>query len=404
MSDHQILIVGGGAAGIAVAASLYKRDSSLQIAIVEPSDTHYYQPGWTMVGGGVFRKEETARSTASVMPEFVTHIKGAVATFAPEESSVTLEDGTSLSYDYLVVAAGCKLDWSAVEGLEETLGKNGVTSNYRYDLAPYTWELVQKTKGGEAIFTQPGMPIKCAGAPQKAMYLSCSAWKKENRLDQINVTFCNAGPVLFGCADYVPPLMEYVTGYGINLDFGHNLVKVDGPNQTAYFKVAKEDGEPEIVERKFDMLHVCPPQTAPDFIANSPLAPEGSWMAVDQETLQSTVAPNVFGLGDVTSTPNAKTAAAARKQAPLVAENLIAAMKNAKMPRTYDGYGSCPLTVEHGKIILAEFGYGGKVMPSFPWDSTKPRRAAWFLKKSVLPWVYWQAMLKGKEWVTKTTT
>ena len=404
MAHHQILIVGGGAGGIAVAASLHKRDSGLDIAIIEPADTHYYQPGWTMVGGGVFTKEQTARAMSSVMPGFVTHFKGAAATFQPDDNSVTLENGDVVTYDYLVVAAGFKLDWGAVEGLEETLGKNGVTSNYRYDLAPYTWELVQKMRGKEAIFTQPPMPIKCAGAPQKAMYLSCSEWEKTGRLDQVNVTFCNAGPVLFGCADYVPPLMKYVDRYGINLDFSHNLVKVDGPNQTAYFKVAAEGKEPEIVERKFDMLHVCPPQSAPDFIANSPLAPEGGWMAVNQETLQSTVAPNVFGLGDVTSTPNAKTAAAARKQAPLVAENLIAQMQNINLPRVYDGYGSCPLTVEHGKIILAEFGYGGKVMPSFPWDSTKPRHMAWLLKKSVLPSVYWNAMLKGREWLTDTTT
>ena len=259
-------------------------------------------------------------------------------------------------------------------------------------------------RGKEAIFTQPPMPIKCAGAPQKAMYLSCSTWTQAGKIKDINVSFCNAGPVLFGCADYVPPLMKYVDSYGINLDFGHNLVKVDGPNQTATFKVTKEGEDPQMVERKFDMLHVCPPQCAPDFIKDSPLANEGGWMAVDQATLQSTVAPNIFGLGDLTSTPNAKTAAAARKQAPIVANNLIAQMKNAAMPQAYDGYGSCPLTVEHGKIILAEFGYGGKLMPSFPWDSTKPRRSAWFLKKSVLPWVYWNAMLKGKEWLAKTTS
>ena len=254
-----------------------------------------------MVGAGHFKKEETARSTASVMPSYVTHIKGTVASFQPNENTVMLEDGKTLSYHFLVVAAGLKLDWAAIEGLEDALGKNGVTSNYRYDLAPYTWELVQKMRGKEAIFTQPPMPIKCAGAPQKAMYLSCSSWTAADKIKDINVSFCNAGPVLFGCPDYVPPLMKYVESYGINLDFGHNLVKVDGPNQTATFKVIKEGEEPQMVERKFDMLHVCPPQCAPDFIKNSPFANEGGWMAVDQATLQSTIAPNVFGLGDVTS-------------------------------------------------------------------------------------------------------
>jgi sulfide:quinone oxidoreductase len=403
MTKHQIVIVGGGSAGIATASSLRSRDASLDIAIIEPSDQHFYQPGWTMVGAGIFTKGQTVRSTDSVWPSGIKRINGAVSAFSPDKNTVTLNDGSEVHYEFLVVAAGLKLDWDAVEGLENALGKNGVTSNYRFDLAPYTWDLVQKMQGKTAIFTQPPMPIKCAGAPQKAMYLSCDAWLKAGKLNGIDVSFCNAGPVLFGCAPYVPPLMEYVKKYDITLDFGHNLVKIDGPNQKAWFKVTKDGEEPELVERKFDMIHVCPPQCAPDFIKDSPLSGAAGWVDVDQATLQHTTYDNVFGLGDVTSTPNAKTVAAARKQAPIVAQNLISKIKGQSLEPLYDGYGSCPLTVENGKIILAEFGYGGKIMPSFPWDSTKPRRAAWFLKKSILPWVYWNFMLKGREWLTKTS-
>ena len=403
MTKHQIVIVGGGSAGIATASSLRSRDASLDIAIIEPSDQHFYQPGWTMVGAGIFTKGQTVRSTDSVWPSGIKRINGAVSAFSPDKNTVTLNDGSEVHYEFLVVAAGLKLDWDAVEGLENALGKNGVTSNYRFDLAPYTWDLVQKMQGKTAIFTQPPMPIKCAGAPQKAMYLSCDAWLKAGKLNGIDVSFCNAGPVLFGCAPYVPPLMEYVKTYDIALDFGHNLVKIDGPNQKAWFKVTKDGEEPELVERKFDMIHVCPPQCAPDFIKDSPLSGAAGWVDVDQATLQHTTYDNVFGLGDVTSTPNAKTVAAARKQAPIVAQNLISKIKGQSLEPLYDGYGSCPLTVENGKIILAEFGYGGKIMPSFPWDSTKPRRAAWFLKKSILPWVYWNFMLKGREWLTKTS-
>ena len=404
MTNHQVIIVGGGAAGIATASSLLKRDNSLDIAIIEPADEHFYQPGWTMVGAGVFDKNQTVRTMDAVWPQGIKRIKGAVKSFEPDSQTVTLEDGSAISYDFLVVAAGLKLDWDAVEGLNEALGKNGVTSNYRFDLAPYTHNLVENMQGKTAIFTQPPMPIKCAGAPQKAMYLSCDIWSKAGKLKDLEVSFCNAGPVLFGCAPYVPPLMEYVKKYEIDLDFGHNLIKIDGPKQKAWFKVTKEGEDPQVVERKFDMIHVCPPQCAPDFIKESPLAGAGGWVDVDQATLQHTKFENIFALGDVTTTSNAKTAAAARKQAPIVAKNLIAKLNGQSLASTYDGYGSCPLTVENGKIILAEFGYGGKVMPSFPWDSTKPRRAAWFLKKSILPWVYWNVMLKGREWITKTTS
>ena len=401
--SYQILIVGGGAAGLATAASLHNRDRSLEIAIVEPADKHYYQPGWTMVGAGIFQKEETCRDMDSVWPASVERIRNAVKSFDPKNNTVTLNDKTKIGYEILIVASGLKLDWDAIEGLTDSLGHNGVTSNYNYDLAPYTWQLVQEFQGKDAIFTMPGMPIKCAGAPQKAMYLSCDHWQKTGRLSGMNVSFCNAGPVLFGCATYVPPLMKYVDKYGINLDFGHNLTKIDGASKTAWFKVTKEGEEPQMIERKFDMIHVCPPQCAPDFISKSPLANAGGWVDVDQETLQHTGFPNVFSLGDVASTPNAKTAAAARKQAPIVAQNVKAFMAGRELKPLYDGYGSCPLTVEKGKIILAEFGYGGKVMPSFPWDSTKARRSAWMLKKTVLPKVYWGAMLKGREWLTRTT-
>ena len=403
---HDVVIVGGGAAGIAAAASLLARAPKLDIAIIEPADVHYYQPGWTMVGAGVFEPKVTRRDMAGLIPNGVKWIKAAVAAFEPQDHAVILEGCRVVKYKKLVVAPGLKLNWAGIEGLEETLGKNGVTSNYRYDLAPYTWELVQNLKGGKALFTQPPMPIKCAGAPQKAMYLSCDHWFRHSTLKNTSVEFLNAGPVLFGIADYVPPLMEYIKKYGVELSFSHTLFRIDGPAKTAWFKRTGKDGVVDVVERKFDMIHVVPPQTAPDFIRVSPLANEAGWVDVDQASLQHKKFPDIYSLGDVMNAPNAKTAAAARKQAPVVAENLLKDMGliTDKRRAAYDGYGSCPLTVERGKIVLAEFGYGGKRLPSFPkWfiDDLKPSRAAWLLKERVLPPVYWQAMLKGREMMAK---
>ncbi|MDG5747628.1 FAD/NAD(P)-binding oxidoreductase [Qipengyuania sp. XHP0207] len=395
--SHTIVIVGGGAAGIATAASLLKRRSGLDIAIIEPADTHAYQPGWTMVGGGIFKPEVTRRSMASVMPKAVTWIRQAAKSFQPEANEVTLEGGSIVRYEALVVAPGIRLAWEKIEGLEDTLGKNGVTSNYRYDLAPYTWELVQKLRSGRAIFTQPPMPIKCAGAPQKAMYLSCDHWLRAGVLRDIDVEFCNAGGVLFGVADYVPALMGYIEKYGVDLSLGHTLVSVDGPAQEAVFMT--DEGE---VSREFDMLHVVPPQVAPQFLSDSPLAAESGFTDVDQHTLRHNRYDNVYGLGDAGSMPNAKTAAAVRKQSPVVAVNVLQQLDGHGPRAGYDGYGSCPLTVERGKIVLAEFGYGGKLMPSFPeWiiDGTKPQRLSWMLKADVLPWIYWNGMLKGREWL-----
>ena len=403
-ASYEIVIVGGGAGGIAVAASLKSRAPDLSIAIIDPADIHYYQPGWTMVGGGIFDAQDTAKTMGSLIPRGVKWIKAAVAAFEPQNNAVILDGCRVVKYDRLVVCPGLKLDWGRVKGLEETLGRNGVTSNYRYDLAPYTWQLVQEMSKGRALFTQPPMPIKCAGAPQKALYLSGDTWFRRGVLKDIDIQFMNAGGVLFGVKDYVPALEEYIRKYDATLNFFHNLVAVDGPARKATFEVTKPDAEPARVEVEFDMMHVCPPQTAPDFIRVSPLADAAGWVDVDQATLRHKTCDNIWSLGDVMNAPNAKTAAAARKQAPTVAENIVADIAGRSPVAQYDGYGSCPLTVDRGKIVVAEFGYGGRLKPSFPSfliDGTKPSRAAWFLKEKMLPPIYWKAMLKGKEWMAK---
>jgi sulfide:quinone oxidoreductase len=403
-ATYDVVVVGAGAAGISVASSLLARAPDLDIAVVDPADIHYYQPGWTLVGGGVFQADETVRTLASVLPPKVHWIKAAAAAFEPDRDVVLLEGCRAIKYHRLVVCPGLKLDWHKVDGLVDTLGQNGVTSNYRFDLAPYTWELVQKLKSGTALFTQPPMPIKCAGAPQKAMYLSADHWLRTGCLKDIKIEFLNAAPVLFGVKDYVPALMEYVERYGIDLMFQHNLVAVDGPARKAWFKRTGEDGKTTTVERTFDMMHVCPPQAAPDFIRVSPLADAAGWVDVDQNTLRHKRYDNIYSLGDAMNAPNAKTAAAARKQAPVVARNLLADVGRVSGIAHYDGYGSCPLTVERGKIVLAEFGYGGKLLPSFPaWliDGRRPTRLAWLLKEKILPPLYWKGMLKGREWLAK---
>lgn len=406
-ATHDIVIVGGGAAGIAAAASLKARKPDADIALIDPADIHYYQPGWTMVGGGIFDPSTTAKTLASLIPTGIHWIKAAVAAFEPEKNAVILDGCRVVKYRALIVAPGLKLNWAGIDGLVETLGRNGVTSNYRYDLAPYTWELVQGLKRGRAFFTQPPMPIKCAGAPQKALYLSGDHWYRNSSLNNIEIDFFNAGAVLFGVKDYVPALMRYIERYRANLRFQHRLTRVDGAAKRAWFLKTDADGSQSTIETDFDMIHVVPPQVAPDFIRVSPLADAGGWVDVDQGTLRHKTHPGIYSLGDVMDAPNAKTAAAARKQAPIIAHNVL---KDLGMisggDAIYDGYGSCPLTVERGKIVLAEFGYGGKLLPSFPrWliDGTKPNHLAWLLKERMLPPIYWKAMLKGREWMARPT-
>lgn len=396
---HEIVIVGGGAAGISVAASLLARDSSLRLAIVEPSDKHYYQAAFTLVGANAFDPEKTVRDELTCIPAGVSWVRGVVEQLNPDENALALTprdaDGpTRLSYDYLVVCPGLSLTWGAIDGLEATIGKNGVCSNYQHEYALYTRECLNSATSGKLIFTQPPMPIKCAGAPQKIMYLAANTLERKAMLDRFELAFHTATPTLFGVADFVPSLMSYIDRYRVDLNLSSNLIAIDGASQKATFRQGDKD-----VIQDFDVIHVVPPQAAPAFVANSPCADDSGWLDVDQFTLQSNTHENVFGVGDVINAPNAKTAAAVRKQVPVVCENLLAKMHGRDFSAGYNGYGACPLTVEHGKVVLAEFGYGGRLLPSFPVDNTRPSRIAWVLKRYMMPYIYWDLMLKGREWL-----
>lgn len=392
---HQIVVVGGGSAGITISATLLRKDKSLDIAVIEPSDIHYYQPAFTLVGGGEFHADDTHQPESKVIPPGAKWIQDAVASFDPDGNSLTLKGGDRVEYDYLVVCPGIQLDWGKIQGLEATLGKNGVCSNYLLQHANYTWECIRNFKGGKALFTQPAMPIKCAGAPQKIMYMAADHFKKNNISAEIN--FNTTLPAMFGVPLFSEALMGVVARYGIRADFKSSLVAIDGNKKEAVFEVEDAQGAKSRVTKGFDMIHVTPPQSAPDFLKGSPIGDAAGWVDVDPGTLQHRKYGNVFGLGDATNTPNAKTAAAARLQAPLVAKGLLAKIRNAPEPKPYDGYGACPLLTSKNSVMLAEFCYNGKVTPTFPVDPRKERYSYWLLKKFAFPFIYWKIMLKGIE-------
>lgn len=391
-----VLIIGGGAAGVSVANNMRRQNRTIDIALVEPSETHYYQPGFTIVGGGAYTLKQTARQEADLIHPSVKWIKDYAETFQPGDNTVTLRSGDVIAYDYLVVCPGLQLDWDKIDGLRETLGKNQVCSNYSPETVEYTWECIQQIESGTALFTQPPMPIKCAGAPQKIMYLAADRFRKKGILDKFTIEFCNAGPGLFGVPFFAKALGKVVADYGIKTSFNHNLIGIDGDAKMATFEVTDSNGNKERVTKAFDMIHVTPPQSAPDFIKQSPLANAAGWVDVHDKTLQHNKYPNIFGLGDAGSTPNAKTAAAVRKQVPVVVDNILALINAKSVVEGYDGYGSCPLTTSLNTVMLAEFAYGGKVTPSFPFLDPRANRLIWWWGKTFgFPWLYWSLMIKG---------
>ncbi|MEZ7497741.1 FAD/NAD(P)-binding oxidoreductase [Flavobacterium sp. Arc3] len=422
MQEHfQILIIGGGNAGLSVTSQLLRKKSDLKIGIIEPSEKHYYQPAWTLVGAGIYDINKTRRKEKDYIPKNSTWIIDSVTEFMPAENKVICQSGKEISYQYLVVSPGIQLDWDKIKGLKETLGKNNVSSNYSFEFAPKTWEFIENFKGGTAVFTNPSTPIKCGGAPHKIMYLACDYWRKKGIMDKCDVHYISGGAGIFGVPEYAETLKEVLQKYKIHTHFGANVTAIDGAAKTVEYETKDTDetikqslstidascyaiatnddkAETKTVSIQFDLCHVVPPQSAPDFIKKSPLADPNSplgFVEVDKFTLQHSRFPNVFALGDCINAPASKTGAAIRKQAPVVVDNLLSVIQGKAPSKKYDGYSACPIPTEYGKLMLAEFDYDNKPKMTFPFDQAKPRWSMWILKTKILPWLYWNKILKG---------
>lgn len=392
---HQILIVGGGTAGISVAARLLRKGHP-DVAVIEPSSMHYYQPLWTLVGGGQANASTTARAESSVMPKGAAWIKNAAATVDPDNNTVTCTDGATYSYDVLVVCPGIQLDWNRTEGLQDALGKDGVSSNYRFDLAPRTWEFIRDMRSGSAVFMMPSGPIKCAGAPQKIAYLASDYWRKQGVLKDIDVHLVVPTPRLFGIPAIADNLDAVAADYGITVHTNAEVTSVDAASHKVAVMGVGDSGPDTMLS--YDVLHAVPRQSAPDWIKSSALSTGNAngYVEIDKHTMQHARYPNVFSLGDAGSSPNSKTGAAIRKQAPVVVDNIEAFLAGRPLGVSYNGYGSCPIVTSSHAMLLAEFDYDLNVTPSFPLiDPTKPHRGYWYLKKYGLPFMYWNLMLKG---------
>ncbi|MDQ0245117.1 sulfide:quinone oxidoreductase [Bacillus fengqiuensis] len=394
LTDYKVIIVGGGSAGITVAARLLRESRALRgkIAIIDPATKHYFQPLWTLVGGGAVQKDVTEREQSSLIPDGVVWVREAVEEFFPDEQFIVTDSGNKLYYDYLVVAAGIQIDWHKVKGLKENIGMNGVCSNYSYDSVESTWENIRHFNGGNAVFTNPNTPVKCGGAPQKIMYLADDYFRKSGVRSRSDIIFASGGASIFGVKKYADALNKVIDRKGIVTHFKHNLVEINGQQKKAIFKNLETN---EYVTIPYDMIHVVPPMSAPDFLKKSPLAADNGWVDVDQYTLRHKKFGNVFGIGDCTNLPTSKTGAAIRKQAPVLVQNLLCLMNEKTGTQEYTGYTSCPIVTGYGSLILAEFDYSSNPTESFPFNQAKERYSMYLLKKELLPILYWNGMLKG---------
>lgn len=403
----KILVVGGGSAGLTVANQIYNRFkaagkslSSGDVAIVDPSDDHYYQPGWTLVGAGLNPKHVFRRPLASLIPPHMCHIPEKIQSFAPDSSSVATASGRTLSYEVLVVAAGLQINWNAIKGLPSALAEpsSGVSSIYSFATCDKSWDDIDALRSGRALFTQPSGIIKCAGAPQKIMWMAWDRYRRTGRGANIQVEFYTGMPTMFSVKKYSDALNTLRLERGVGAQFSHNLVAIDSANHKATFKAADDTA----VDVDYTILHVTPPMGPLDVLKDSPISDNAGWVDVNPHTLRhnNETYGNVFALGDCSSLPTSKTAAAITAQAPVLTENLFSVVDKGQVAgATYDGYTSCPLLTGYGQLMLAEFMYGLQPKESFAdlVDQAKSHRIFYYLKKDLFPRAYWKYMVRG-EW------
>ncbi|OAL46962.1 sulfide,quinone oxidoreductase/flavo-binding protein [Pyrenochaeta sp. DS3sAY3a] len=403
--NHKVLVVGGGSAGLSISHQLLRsgKFAPNDIAVVDPAAWHHYQPGWTLVGGGLKTKEELRRPLPSLLDPKIKLYGESVASFSPSDNTVALQNGDLVNYEQLVVVPGISINYDSIKGLPEALANPDslVSSTYGYDTCSKVFPSIEKFKKGTAIFTQPAGVVKCAGGPQKIMWLALDAWKKQGLYNPedpsgsaINISFATGLPVMFGVPKYSERLEALRKERGVEGLFQHDLVSIDGNTATFALPEGKEP-----VKKHFDFLHVVPKMSPHAFIKNSELADAAGFVGVDQGTLRHTKFSNVWSSGDASSLPTSKTAAAITSQAPVLVRNLLQSLEGKEADAVYDGYTSCPLLTEYGKVMLAEFKYGGVPKETFGKlfgiDQGTPRRAFYHLKKDFFPWVYYKSLVKG---------
>lgn len=396
-----IVIVGAGAAGISVASRVMKKLDGARVTIIDKREKHHYQPGYTLVASGVWKKTDVLVDNAGYIPREVDWIKGMVVDYDPEANAIFTDGGRRVEYDYLVVAPGCQLNYDAIEGMSRDLiGREGIGSVYASnDHAAKTWQALQRfiENGGQGVYTAPDTAIKCAGAPLKIQFLTIARMFEAGTRSKAKFDFHTPFNGLFSAPVFNDAVVGQFQDKDITPHYGRKLVAIDPGKRQATF--ATDNGADTV---DYDFIHVVPPMTAPDAVANSALAwtdgnfARGGWLEVDRHTLRHRRYANVFGCGDVVGTPYGKTAASVKKQAPVVAQNLVDVIAGREPSASYDGYTSCPMITDIGKAMLVEFDYSGDPTPTVPLlDPTVPRWMWWKLKTDMLLPMYLH-MLRGR--------
>lgn len=391
--SFDVLIVGGGNAGVSAAARLLRKGVA-GVGLMEPQRVHTYRPLLSYVGGGQARLRDAERTQRSVIPRGCTWLADAAVMIEAPTRTVWSATGRRFRYRDLVLGTGLVPDTDALAGIHAALDSRAVASNY-VDRAEKTWQLVQNMprRGGHAVFTVPRPPVSCTATTLKPLFLAAAHWRRTGRT--VDITLVVDRPDLLPSPAVDARLSEHLRELGVRVLLDTSVTALT-PDETR-ITVTGRNGTVE--EFRYDMLHLVPPFRGARWLQGCGLTgtqPHGL-IDIDPATLRHREFPDIWAAGDAAAVETDPSGGALRRQISILVDNLLAARRGEPLT-SYDGYTVAPVTTDAHRLVPGEYDRSGEVASSLPSaiDPLKPRRTAWAFDRYVLPRTYWNLILKGR--------
>lgn len=393
----RIVILGAGTGGTMMANRLVRAlpEDGWRITVVDRDDLHVYQPGLLLLPFDQYRPEDIVRRRANLLDPRVELRLGEIDRVAPTENKVTMQDGTRLPYDVLIVATGSRILPEQTSGLTQAGWKETAFDFYTLEGALALRDALEHFKGGRLVVNVVEMPIKCPVAPLEFLFLAEAFFTKRGMRDKVEIA-------------YATPLEGAFTKPRASAAFGDMLaqrrIEVLGD-----FALAKVDGTKRVMqafdgrETSYDLLVTIPLHGGAEAVSKSGMGDAGGWLAVDKHTLQSPTFANMFALGDATSLPVSKAGAVAHFQSEVLIENVLRFVGGRELLPGFDGHTNCFIETGYGKAMLIDFNYETEPLPGrFPLPGVGPftlleESATNHWGKLAFKWIYWNVLLEGKD-------
>ena len=396
MARKQIVILGGGTGGTMTANRLRRSfdPDEAEIHVVDRDDRHVYQPGLLFVPFGLAQVDEIVRPRRRQLRGGIDFHESEIDSVALDEDVVRLTDGTLLPYDVLVVSTGARLQPEETEGMTGPGWNERVFTFYSPEGAEGLRAALERFDGGRLVINLVDMPIKCPVAPLEFAFLA--DWHLRERGIRSRTELVYATPL--DGAFTKPIASEHLTGLlaekDVELVTEFNAGEVDGVGG----KLSSYDGR----ELEFDLLVTIPLHGGAAYVERSPgLGDTFGFVPTDKSTLQTTVKPNVFALGDATDLPTSKAGSVTHFEGEVLAENIVRYFADKELDAGYDGHANCFIESGFHKALLIDFNYDTEPLPGhFPTSVGLPllqESRLNHLGKLMFQWVYWHGLLPGRQ-------